>query len=464
MIFDKYHIVYFLGVGGIGMSALARYFKLRGQKVYGYDKVGSELTDQLQEENIQVIFNEQTSAIPKEVIDQKDITLVVITPAIPKDHPQWNYFRSEGYVIRKRAEVLGAISSEGFTVSVAGTHGKTTTTAMIAHIFNYAGKNMAAFVGGVLSDYNKNFIVNGELSGKTIFITEADEFDRSFHLLNPDIAVVTSAEPDHLDIYGDHESLRHSFRKFISRISEKGTLIIKETLEDDFIHNTSINVIKYSNNKGDAIADNIRIEQGSFIFDYRYKNFQINDIRLLLSGYHNVENAVAAITVALEADLPTDTIQSAISFFSGVKRRFEYIIKSDQFVFVDDYAHHPTEIAATLKSLRSLFPDKKITAIFQPHLYSRTRDFAEEFANSLSICDQLLLLDIYPAREEPIPGVNSDMILDKVSLKEKFLIKKGEVLNKIDELNIEVLVTIGAGDIDRLVQPIKDKILTKMNT
>jgi len=452
------HIVYFLGIGGIGMSALARWFVHAGYKVAGYDKTPSNLTKQLQDEGIDISFDENVAAIPDFVVNDPHRVLVVITPAIPKDHPQWQYFIAKDYDLQKRAQVLGKITSQGYAICVAGTHGKTTTTAMLSHIFNESKTSVAAFVGGIMSNYDSNLIIKGEPGSETIFICEADEYDRSFHQLHPDLAIITSADPDHLDVYGDNETVKKSFQAFSERLPENGKLVLKNNLSAGFEIRKGIQMISYGDIEAQARAVNIRIEDGYFTFDYQGPNGTITNIHLLQPGFHNVENAVAAITTALLCEISPEAIKKALTTFKGVNRRFQYILRNDNHVFIDDYAHHPRELEVFIESVKSLYPSKKFTAIFQPHLYSRTRDFSDSFAQSLSKVDRLVLLEIYPARELPIEGVTAAALLAKVPLEDKQLLSKEALPGWVRKESPELLATIGAGDIDRLVEPIKNSL------
>ncbi len=461
MALEKYDTIYFLGIGGIGMSALARWFVKNGLSVSGYDRTSTTLTDELQNEGIQIHFDDSVDSIPEEVISHKDKTLVIFTPAVPKDQKEYNYLLDNGYTILKRSEVLGMITKDFRTVAVAGTHGKTTTSSMIAHILNAAGKNMVAFLGGITTNYHSNLVMNGSVNKDTLVVVEADEFDRSFLRLFPQIAIVTSADADHLDIYGDHESLITSFKDFIGQISSGGSLIIHESiaalLASDVGH---ISKHIYSMSRGQFFAENITAKGGFFEFDLQGFG-KVEHIQLGVPGFHNIENAIGASVAASLCDVPLSTIRKALESFSGVKRRFEYIIKTKNIVFVDDYAHHPTEIEAFLKSMRSLYPGRKLAVVFQPHLYTRTRDFAEGFSKSLSLADALFLLDIYPAREAPIAGVDADMLLKDITSPTKVRCSKADVVEKLKNTDIEVIVTVGAGDIDMLVDPIKEMIKEK---
>jgi UDP-N-acetylmuramate--alanine ligase len=458
---EDYHNIYFLGIGGIGMSALARWFLKKGLHVSGYDRTSTTLTLELQKEGMMIHFDDRIENIPTVVSEQKEKTLVVFTPAIPKNHVEYNYLKDNGYTILKRSEVLGLITKGYKTVAVAGTHGKTTTSSMVAHILNVAGKDMVGFLGGISTNYNSNLVMRGEVNNKTIVVAEADEFDRSFLRLFPEIAVVTSADADHLDIYGNHDALIQSFRDFIKQINKGGSLIIHESiaerLADDADH---VKKHIYSMSRGQFFASNITAKGGFFEFDLQGFS-KVEHVRLGVPGFHNIENAIAASVAASLCGVSIDKIRDALESFNGVKRRFEYIIKGRKVVYVDDYAHHPTEIEAFLKSMKSLYPGRKLTVIFQPHLYSRTRDFAEGFAKSLSLADELFLMDIYPARELPIPGVDSDMLMKDITSTVKIRCGKADLMDKLHNVNVDVLVTVGAGDIDTFVEPIKSMLLKK---
>lgn len=442
--------IYFLGIGGIGMSALARYFHQQGIPVSGYDKTPTALTKQLGEEGISIHFEESPERIPAET------GLVIYTPAIPAENRELDYLRKTDIPIKKRAEVLGMLSHDKFTIAVAGTHGKTTVTSMIAQIFHEAGKNIAAFAGGIMNNFNSNFA--GKANAE-IFITEADEFDRSFLQLNPDIAIITSMDADHLDIYGTGEELKKNFVLFAEKIKSRGLLVINNLLELPEL--LAVKTLKYSVAKSTGIhADNINYSGGNFSFDIITRTGKIENIRMQMPGRHNAENALAAATVALHAGIPGTKIREALESYRGVKRRFEYIIKTPQRIFIDDYAHHPNELKECIRAVKNLYPGKKISGIFQPHLYSRTRDFAKEFAQSLELLDRVILLDIYPAREKPITGITSRIILEKIENANKTLVSKEELPELIKKEQPEILLSLGAGDIDQLVEPLK-KVLQR---
>ena len=457
---DQYHNIYFLGIGGIGMSALARWFMKKGVFVAGYDKTSTTLTKELEAEGMKVHYDDAVSSIPDAVKANKEQTLVIFTPAIPKDHKEHAFLKENGYTIMKRSEVLGLISKDYFTVGVAGTHGKTTTSSMIAHILKTAEKSMVGFLGGITANYKSNLIMNGEVSKETIVVAEADEFDRSFLRLFPKIAIVTSADPDHLDIYGDHNAVVESFKAFIKQIHNGGYLIIHESVAEKLAADvTHVTQNIYSMSRGQFFASSITAKSGFFEFDLHGFG-KVEHIRLGVPGFHNIENAIAASLAAHHCGVNLATIKKALESFSGVKRRFEFIIRDRKIVFVDDYAHHPAEIEAFLKSMKSMYPNKKLSVVFQPHLFSRTRDFADGFSKSLSLADELFLMDIYPARELPIPGVDSDMIFKDVTSASKYRVNKETLMKKLEETDIEILATVGAGDIDTFVEPIQ-KMLKK---
>ena len=386
---------------------------------------------------------------------------MVFTPAIPRDHREYNHLKDNGYTIMKRSEVLGLITRDYKTIAVAGTHGKTTTSSMVAHILKVAGKDMVGFLGGITTNYNSNLVMHGTINANTIAVVEADEFDRSFLRLFPQVAIVTSADADHLDIYGDHGSLIQSFKDFIKQINKGGSLIIHESIDE--LLTADIDHVKkntYSMSRGQFFVSSITAKGGFFEFDLQGLS-KVEHIKLGVPGFHNIENAVAASVAASAFRVPTHVIREALESFTGVKRRFEYIIKGKRVVYVDDYAHHPTEIEAFLKSMKSLYPGRKLTVIFQPHLFTRTRDFAAGFSKSLSLADELFLMDIYPARELPLEGVSSDMLLAGITSPVKIRCGKENLMSKLESVDADVLVTVGAGDIDTFVEPIKNMLLKK---
>ncbi|WP_199120648.1 UDP-N-acetylmuramate--L-alanine ligase [Pedobacter sp. ASV28] len=440
--------VYFIGVGGIGMSALARYFVKRGCMVCGYDKTQTHLTKLLEEEGILISYNDEVGTIPADFSEKKEDTLIVFTPAIPSHSNILNFFRDKGFELKKRSQVLGIISEGMYCVAVAGTHGKTTTSSMIAHILTDTGFGCTAFLGGITSNYNSNV-----LYGKNnVVVVEADEYDRSFLTLHPDVAVITSMDADHLDIYGDASHLEESFHLFASQLKENGKLFIKQGLP--------IDGITYSATyKADLQAKHMRVEDGNFVFDFEDGYSTIKDIQLAMPGRHNVENVTAAIGVALSLGIHPKSVKKAVASFKGVKRRFETIVKTEDHIYIDDYAHHPEELRACFDAVRQLHPDKKLTVIFQPHLFTRTRDFADDFANVLGTADEIVLLEIYPARELPIEGIDAKFLLDKINNSNKQICGKDSIIDLIKNKNPELILTVGAGDIDTLVIPLKN-ILT----
>lgn len=438
------------------MSALARWFNVNGFSVSGYDKTPTSLTDTLAEEGISVIFEDSVQQIPALYKLDPSQTLVVYTPAIPANHQQMAYFRANGFETQKRSQVLGWITRNLRTVGVAGTHGKTTTSSMVAHLLRSAGVNCTAFLGGITQNYGTNFLLNEptDRPEEVVCVVEADEFDRSFLTLFPDLAIVTSTDADHLDIYGEHNALLDSFRAYVGQIKAGGTLFMKKGLQ--LREGAAVDVQEYSLNEGNYRSENLCIVNSRFVFDIVYPGGRIDAIPMMIPGYHNVENAIAATAVALRLGVSPGQIREGLSTYRGVKRRFEYIIESKEVVYIDDYAHHPTEIEAFLSSVKALYPGRHVTAIFQPHLFTRTRDFADGFADSLSLADRLILLDIYPAREQPIEGVNSEMLLAKVNLEDKIILSKEAIIDELRRTTNDIVVTIGAGDIDKLVGKIKE--------
>lgn len=451
---DQLHNVYFIGIGGIGMSALARWFKHIGKSVKGYDRTETALTAALQTEGMEIHFADAVELIPDEVKTDKAHSLIIYTPAIPENHEEWNWLKAEGFEVMKRSQVLGLITKSMRSVAVAGTHGKTTTSSMVVHLLKACGIDCAGFLGGISANYQSNMILNDRADA--IAVIEADEFDRSFLTLHPDLAVITATDADHLDIYGDKDTLKESFRLFVDQVNKGGKLFIKNQVSEDIVQGKALAYYPYGFEGKGIHADNVKIEQASFVFDYCNGEEIIEGIRLNVPGYHNVENMLAAIAVSKELGAADEAIKTAVASYSGVKRRFEYIIKSENLIFIDDYAHHPVEIEAFLKSVRALYPNKKITAIFQPHLFSRTQDFAAEFSASLGLADELIMLDIYPARELPVEGVTSSLILDAVALDKKEIVTKDKLNATVQDWQPEVVLTIGAGDIDKLVQPLKE--------
>lgn len=443
--------VYFIGAGGIGMSALVRYFLSKGKAVGGYDRTPSELTEKLKEEGALIHYEDNAEQIPSVFLDAQT-TLVVYTPAIPADHQELTYFRQRGFEVQKRAQVLGMLTRTERGLCVAGTHGKTTTSTMAAYLIDHSHVGCNAFLGGISKNYGTNLL----LSDKSDFVViEADEFDRSFHWLTPYATVITATDSDHLDIYGDHAAYLESFRKYTSLIRPDGCLIMKKGIDLQPDLQPGVTLYTYATDEGNFHATNIRIGNGEIVFDYVSPLGNINDIRLGVPVYVNIENGIAAMALAQIAGATADEIKAAMPGFRGVDRRFDFKLKNDRIVFLSDYAHHPAEIRQSVHSIRMLYPDRKITAVFQPHLYTRTRDFYKEFADSLSLLDEVILLDIYPAREKPIEGVSSRLIYDHLRPGiEKCLCHKEELLDLLKGKKLDVLITLGAGDIDNYVPQI----------
>ncbi|MEG1685850.1 MAG: UDP-N-acetylmuramate--L-alanine ligase [Bacteroides sp.] len=450
--------VYFIGAGGIGMSALVRYFLSKGKNVGGYDRTPSELTEKLIKEGAKIHYEEGVSFIPQEYLDKKT-TLVIYTPAIPQEHTELMYFTQNNFEIYKRSQVLGMITRTEQGLCVAGTHGKTTTSTMAAHLLHQSKVDCTAFLGGISKNYGTNLI----LSDKSKFVViEADEFDRSFHWLSPYMSVITATDPDHLDIYGTAEAYLQSFEKYTTLIQPGGCLIIRKGISLIPKVQKGVKVYTYSKDEGDFHAENIRIGNGEIYFDFVTPSETIKDIQLGVPVSINIENGVAAMALALLNGATAKEIKSGMASFRGVDRRFDFKIKNDKVVFLSDYAHHPSEIKQSILSIRELYKDKKITAIFQPHLYTRTRDFYKEFADSLSLLDEVILIDIYPARELPIPGVSSQLIYDNLREGiEKCMCKKEDIINILKDKKIEVLITLGAGDIDNYVPQIQQLLDNK---
>jgi UDP-N-acetylmuramate--alanine ligase len=443
--------VFFLGIGGIGMSALARWFQQEGYAVAGYDKTPSPLTETLESEGMQITFADEVSALPARFATATAETLVVWTPAIPKDSVLLQFFQA-GFLLKKRAEVLVMITKDQYTIAVAGTHGKTSTSSLIAHLLKSAGKPVTAFLGGITQNYNSNLILSGK-SADAVVVVEADEFDRSFLQLHPNEAVLTSADPDHLDIYGDEQTILEGFRQFLGLVDKKGKIYLQShaLYRLGALSLTATDIREYGLRSEGIHADNVIAKPASFQFDYIGAKTQIKGLELPIPGFHNVENALAAIAIALDHGLSEIQIREGIKSFRGVKRRFEIHSSLEGKIFIDDYAHHPEEIKACLSSVRAMYPSRRMTVIFQPHLFSRTRDFAAGFSESLSLADEVVLLPIYPARELPMEGVSSNMLLAGIHADKKACLEKQDVASFLETSQPEVLVTLGAGDIDRLV-------------
>ncbi|WP_424493366.1 UDP-N-acetylmuramate--L-alanine ligase [Salinimicrobium sp. GXAS 041] len=450
--FENITNMYFLGIGGIGMSALARYFNAQKMRVAGYDKTRTTLTNALEKEGINVIFEDVVEVIPEEFKDPGN-ALIVYTPAVPQDHKQLNYFKSAGFTVEKRSVVLGRITKEIYTLAVAGTHGKTTTTAMLAHLLKETGAEVTAFLGGLAENFQSNLV----LEGSKVMVAEADEFDRSFLQLSPNIAAITSMDADHLDIYGENEQLQQSFLDFAGLVPQDGTLFYKKGLP---LNGTSLEI----EDDADVTAENIRVKNGTYHFDLNFRREVYKDFSLSLPGKHNLFNAVTALAMALEFGCPPAGLARALAAFKGVHRRFSYRIKQENLVMIDDYAHHPAEIAAVHQAVREMHPKKEVLAVFQPHLFSRTRDFAEDFAKSLGLFDQIMLLDIYPAREKPVEGITSDWLLNKIVNEKKQLVQKEALSEAIFEAvrkdKAQVVLMLGAGDIGEEVDVVKKYLLS----
>lgn len=470
---DSLKKLYFLGIGGIGMSAIARYFNERGCEIYGYDRTETALTKMLVNEGMKIHYEEDPAHIPP------GIDLVVWTPAVPVEHAEWQFFKNAGTPMMKRAEVLGLISRNHRTIAVAGTHGKTTTSSMVAHLLHSGGIRCTAFLGGICENFGSNYVAGNS----DWLVVEADEYDRSFLQLSPDIAILLSTDPDHLDIYGDPTQVMESgFKAFLGKMKPGGKLLLKADLAGDF---ESIHCQTFGLEKGDFSARNVRVSDGHFVFDFAApasfmsgeaapansrsteRSRSCNEVlwenmALPMPGRHNVENATAALAVACQLGVGEDALRQGLAAFKGIKRRFEMIYRDDKCVYIDDYAHHPTELRSAIAAVKELLPGRKVTGVFQPHLYSRTRDFADGFAAALDQLDEVILLDIYPARERPIEGVSSAIIFDRMTNPKKVLIRKDEALAELANRDLDVLITLGAGDIDTLVEPIK-KLLTQRN-
>jgi UDP-N-acetylmuramate--alanine ligase len=454
MNFEKTEVYYFLGIGGIGMSAIARYFHARGKLVMGYDRTSTPLTTELEMEGIAVHFDDSVLEIPPVVRHTpKEKVLVIYTPAIPKDNQELNWLIENGYTLIKRSQALGIITAQSKSIAVAGTHGKTTTSSMIAHVLRHSGKGCNAFLGGIATNYGTNLILD---KGAEWTVVEADEYDRSFLTLSPTISVITSTDADHLDIYGTHEYMKESFNLFAQKLDAGGLLIYRSGLPiDTTVLGAGVEYADYSAH-GDAAhrSEAIQIREGRYYFDYHGQGEHWLSVELGLPGMHNVENAIAAIAVCRAVGLSEEQIRKGLQTFAGVKRRFEYHIRRDDLVLIDDYAHHPEELRACISSVRQLYPQLHITGVFQPHLFTRTRDFLEDFARSLESLDDIILLPIYPARELPLPGIDSQLLLDNISKPTKKLVEKRDLLAELTGKPRQVIVMLGAGDIDALVSPV----------
>ncbi len=453
--------IYFIGIGGIGMSAIARYMLSQGKKVYGYDKTETTLTKKLVDEGMEIHYTDDVNQIPE------GMDLVVYTPAIPEGHLELNHLINNGFDVIKRAEMLGRLSQVKKTIAIAGTHGKTSTSATTAHLLKHGKEDVSAFIGGIMSNYNSNYI---EGYGDWI-VVEADEYDRSFLHLSPDIIAIMSMDADHLDVYGDHTEMIEGFEAFIMKIKQDGTLIIKDEMLAGLseavigvLAEKNVDVVLFGiETNTEVSAQNVRVEEGKFFFDYESENGSISSLQTNLAGRHNIENALVAITIAIVLGLDGEAVREGMQSFKGIKRRFEMIYEDDAVTYIDDYAHHPTELRSAIGAAKELFPDKKITGVFQPHLFSRTRDFVDGFAESLDMLDEILLMEIYPAREVPIEGITSKIIFDKMKTKNKILVTKETLMDELKNKELEVLITLGAGDIDTFIVRI-DELLTAKNT
>ncbi|MES2003104.1 MAG: UDP-N-acetylmuramate--L-alanine ligase [Bacteroidota bacterium] len=444
--------IYFIGIGGIGMSALARYFKAKGVAVSGYDKTATPLTRELEATGIDIHYEERVDLIPK------DADAVVYTPAIPAQHAELVYYREHEYTVVKRSDVLQWITESSFNICVGGTHGKTTVTSMTAHLLRHSGYGCNAFLGGIAANYNTNFWS----SDRNVVVVEADEYDRSFLKLVPDIAVVTAMDPDHLDIYGTPEEVVNAFIQFSQKVKPGGCLVTKYGLErEGELKAAHHYTYHFEDPRADVHAANRKVQSGSYVFDVVNKDWTIKGVVLHMGGLHNIENCIAAITVAKYLGIEDDKIIAAVADFKGVRRRFEYAVKTEQHILIDDYAHHPEELRALISGVRSIFPEEKLVLVFQPHLFSRTNDLANEFAHSLDLADEVILLPIYPARELPMEGVTSSLLLDKMKLADKEVLGKEEMKTWMETHQPKLVVMAGAGDIDALVQPVKELLLKR---
>jgi len=455
---DKIEKVYFLGIGGIGMSALARYFHFMGKRVEGYDKTASTLTNDLEKEGIPVHYNEDLKKVP--LLAEKNSTVIIYTPAVPNDFPEFTYFRDNGFQLYKRSQILGLLTAGKRCIAIAGTHGKTSVTTMTAHLLKQSHLDCSAFMGGISKNYGTNLLL--PQNNSKFIVAEADEFDRSFLQLHPELAVITWMDADHLDIYGDHHSMIKAFGEFVSQIQNEGVLLYRKGLMIDNQWNKNIRYLTYSiKEKADFQAVHIRIIDGAYHFDLETPFGELKNISLTYPGLMNVENAVAACGMALLSGVTKDEIRAALPGYTGVVRRFDVRFFGKKTIYIDDYAHHPRELEATIQSVRDLYPGKRVTGIFQPHLFTRTRDFAADFAAALDLLDDALVMEIYPARELPIQGVDADIILSKMKLKSRVRCQKTDFPAILDSYHPEILLTLGAGDIDRLIDPIVSYLIKK---
>jgi UDP-N-acetylmuramate--alanine ligase len=458
----QYNYIYVLGIGGYAMSALARWFNHQGAQVFGYDRAATGITDQLIQEDIEIHFNAEIAAIPQAIIDNKSNSLIIYSSAIPNDQPILAYLTANNYSVFKRTAVFDSLTKQHATWAVAGTHGKTTTSSMAAHVLYQAGENIAAFLGGIAKNYGSNLVIQEVANKDKMIVIEADEYDHFFLSLHPDIAIVTTVDPDHLDTYQDEAGFKQGFRDFLDRLPQKGLAIIHDQVARELSPNPKHKpqIVTYALEKAPIRAANIHIHQGIFHFDYISEGLVIKDIQLAIPGYHNIENALAVITACLFVGIDPDVIRQAIATFQGAVRRFDRIIERDDLVFLDDYGHHPVEITALIKATRQVYPGKKIAIIFRPNLYTRTRDFALEFARSLDLADCVFLLDIYPDREQPIPGITSETIFNQLSVDKKYLCTKDTLLDCLaDYGKPEVILNVGSGGTSQFIAPIKKFLL-----
>jgi len=453
---NVFNRVYLIGIGGIGMSALARYFKAIGKDVAGYDRTRTDLTGELMNSGIKIHFEDNIKLIPQDYMKESD-TLIITTPAIPNDHNELTLFRENNFKLFKRSEILGYITENNNNISVAGTHGKTTVSTMIAYLLNQSDVGCSAFLGGISKNFHSNLVFS---ESSNYIVTEADEFDRSFLRFNPYLTVITAVDADHLDIYGTKDELVKAFNQFVNQTRKGGKILVKSGLNLNLKSGYEYYTYTLTSN-ADFYAENISLNKGTYSFDVVTPTLKIKDLQLNHPGIINVENAVAATAVSYLLGVNQESIRNALKTFNGIERRFDYRVNTKDMVYIDDYAHHPRELYAVIDSVRKLYPERKITGIFQPHLYSRTRDFADEFAESLNRLDELILLDIYPARELPVKGVTSKIIYDKVTIKHKVLCSKNNLLSILKDKKVDVLLTLGAGDIDQFVEPVRTFLTNK---
>ena len=454
---SEYKNIYFIGIGGIGMSALSRYFNAKKINIYGYDKVKSSLCSDLEKEGMEIHYSDSVENISVNIKENKQESLVVYTAAIPSENKELSYFKENGFEVLKRSEVLGKITEDNFSIAVAGTHGKTTTSTMIAHVLHNSDVDCTAFLGGISSNYNSNLVLG---SVKSIIVVEADEFDRSFLTLSPDVAIITSVDADHLDIYKTKENLLSAFTDFTNKIKTGGTLYLEANIDSTFVVRDDITILKYSSNlTSDCTALNISSFTNNMLFDVEINNELISQFKLNMGGEYNVSNALVSIAVAKQLGVNNICLLDGMSSFKGIKRRFETHILSEKIIYIDDYAHHPKEITETIQAVKKMYPNKKITVVFQPHLYSRTNDFMNEFAVALSLSNHLILLDIYAAREQPINGVSSEVLAEKCNVNKIQLCSLNNVVKLLEGEEVELLLTLGAGDIGTIVGDIKTSLL-----